>query len=46
MKSLIEPEPKQFGVINSFTNGAQRLAPLQRIEMEWFAGTLLEAALQ
>src|SRR6266702_2606680 len=42
---LVEPEPNRFGVINSFTNAAQRLAPLQRIEMERFAGTLLEAPL-
>ena len=40
---LIEPEPNRFGVINAFTNAAQGLAPLQRIEMERFAGTLLEA---
>jgi hypothetical protein len=43
---LAEPEPNRFGVINAFTNAAQRLAPLQRIEMERFAGTLLEAPLQ
>jgi len=43
---LIEPEPNWFGVINSFTNAAQKLGPLQRIEMERFAGTLLEAPLQ
>lgn len=43
---LVEPEANWFGVINSFTNAAQRLAPLQRIEMERFAGTLLEAPLQ
>jgi len=43
---LVEPEPNRFGVINSFTNAAQRLAPLQRIEMERFAGTLLETPLQ
>ena len=42
---LIEPEPNRFGVINSFTNAAQMLGPLQRIEMERFAGTLLEAPL-
>jgi len=42
---LIEPEPNRFGMINAFTNAAQRLAPLQRIEMERFAGTLLEASL-
>jgi hypothetical protein len=42
---LVEPEANWFGVINSFTNAAQKLAPLQRIEMERFAGTLLEASL-
>jgi hypothetical protein len=42
---LVEPEANWFGVINSFTNAAQRLAPLQRIEMERFAGTLLQARL-
>ncbi len=42
---LTEPEPNRFGVINAFTNAAQRMAPLQRIEMERFAGTLLEAPL-
>src|SRR5215469_6788296 len=42
---LVEPEANWFGVINSFTNAAQRLGPLQRIEMERFAGTLLEASL-
>ena len=43
---LIEPEPNQFGLINAFTNAAQKLGPLQRIDMERFAGTLLEAPLQ
>ena len=43
---LVEPEPNRFGVINAFTNAAQRLAPLQQIEMERFAGTLLETPLQ
>jgi hypothetical protein len=43
---LVEPEANRFGMINAFTNAAQRLAPLQRIEMERFAGTLLEAPLQ
>jgi hypothetical protein len=33
-------------MINAFTNAAQRLTPLQRIEVERFAGTLLEARLQ
>jgi hypothetical protein len=40
---FIEPEPNRFGMINAFTNAAQGLAPLQRIEMERFAETLLEA---
>src|SRR6266540_288457 len=43
---LVEPEASRFGLINAFTNAAQRLASLQRIEMERFAGTLLEAPLQ
>lgn len=36
-----EPEQTRFGVINAFTSAAQTLAPLQRIEVERFAGTLL-----
>jgi hypothetical protein len=43
---LTEPEANRFGLINAFTNAAQKLGPLQRIEMERFAGTLLEAPLQ
>ena len=43
---LVEPEPNRFGVINAFTNSAQKLGPLQRIDMERFAGTLLETPLQ
>jgi hypothetical protein len=43
---LVEPEPNRFGMINAFTNAAQKLGPLQRIEMERFAGTLLEVPLQ
>jgi hypothetical protein len=42
---VAEPEPNRFGVINAFTGAAQTLAPLQRIEMERFAGTLLTASL-
>jgi len=42
---LVEPEANRFGVINAFTNAAQKLGPLQRIEMERFAGTLLESPL-
>ncbi len=37
-----EPEPSRFGVINAFTGAAQKLGPLQRIEIERYAGTLLE----
>ena len=40
---VAEPEPNRFGVINAFTAAAQTLAPLQRIEMERFAGSLLTA---
>jgi hypothetical protein len=43
---LVEPEASRFGVINAFTNAAQKLGPLQRIEMERFAGTLLKVPLQ
>jgi hypothetical protein len=42
---VAEPEPNKFGVINAFTSAAQTLAPLHRIEMERFAGTLLTAPL-
>jgi len=28
---LVEPEPNRFGVINAFTNAAQKLGPIQRI---------------
>jgi hypothetical protein len=38
-----EPEPSRFGVINAFTHAAHQLAPLHRIEVERFAGTLLAA---
>jgi hypothetical protein len=40
-----EPEATRFGVINAFTRAAQKLGPLQRIEVERFAGTLLEEKL-
>jgi hypothetical protein len=43
---LVEQEPNRFGLINAFTNAAQKLGPLQRIEMERFAGRLLETPLQ
>lgn len=36
-----DPEPNRFGLINAFTGAARTLAPLHRIEMERFAGTLL-----
>jgi len=42
---VAEPEPTRFGVINAFTRAAQKLGPLQRIEVERFAETLLEAKL-
>jgi hypothetical protein len=42
---LAEPESNWFELINAFTNAAQKLGPLQRIELERFAGTLLEAPL-
>lgn len=42
---LAEPDPNRFGVINAFTRAAQNLGPIQRIEMERFAGTLLESPL-
>ena len=42
---LAEPEQTRFGVINAFTRSAQELAPIQRIEMERFAGTLLETVM-
>ena len=44
--TLIELEANRFGLINAFTNAAQKLGPLQRIEMERFARTLLKAPLQ
>lgn len=40
----VDPEPTRFGVINAFTHAAQNLAPLQRIEIERFAGTLVGSA--
>jgi hypothetical protein len=40
-----EPEPNRFGVINAFTRAAQKLGPLQRIEVERFAGTLIDGTL-
>ena len=42
---LAEPEQTRFGVINAFTRAAQGLAPIQRIEMERFAGMLLETVM-
>jgi len=43
---LVEPELNLFGMINAFTDAAQRRTSLRRIEMERFAGTLLEAPIQ
>ncbi len=40
-----DPEANRFGIINAFTGAAQTLAPLRRIEMERFGGSLLTAAL-
>ncbi len=37
-----EPDPTKFGIINAFTRAAQKLGPLQRIEMERFAGALIK----
>lgn len=42
---IAEPEPNRFGLINAFTGAAQTLAPLQRIDMERFAGSLLTTRL-
>jgi hypothetical protein len=42
---LGDAEPNRFEVINAFTRAAQHLGPIQRIEMERFAGTLLESPL-
>jgi hypothetical protein len=42
---VTEPEANRFGVINAFSGAAQTLAPLHRIELERFAGTLLTASL-
>jgi hypothetical protein len=41
----IEPSPTRFGVINAFTAAARSLAPLDRIEVERYAGSLLSAVL-
>jgi hypothetical protein len=41
-----EPESTRFAVINAFSRAAQKLAPAPaRIEMERFAGTLIEQKL-
>jgi len=40
---LTEPVSSRFGVINAFSNAAQFLPHLERIEMERMAGSLLEA---
>jgi hypothetical protein len=36
-----EPRATRFGVANSFTRAAQRLQPMERIEVERLAGRLL-----
>ena len=36
-----EPNNNRYGVINAFTNAAQKLSPLKRIEIERFGGSLL-----
>ena len=41
---LIEPEQTRFGLINAFTNAAQKLGPLQRIEMERFCRDIVESS--
>jgi hypothetical protein len=38
-----EPRATRFGVANSFTRAAQRLGPIERIEIERLAGRLLAA---
>jgi hypothetical protein len=38
-----EPRATRFGVANSFTRAAQRLGPIERIEVERLAGRLLAA---
>jgi hypothetical protein len=43
---VAEPEPSKFGIVNAFSGAAQTLAPLQRIDMERFAGSLLTTPLQ
>lgn len=42
---IADPEPNRFGLVNAFTGAAQTLAPLQRIEMERYAGSLLATTL-
>ncbi len=37
----MEPRATRFGVMNSFTRAAQRLGPIERIEVERLAGRLL-----
>jgi len=46
VRTKVPKESHRFGVINAFTNAAHKLGPLQRIELERLAGTLLEAPLQ
>jgi hypothetical protein len=44
MKAMGRSPSHPFRLINAFTRAAQKLAPLQTTEVEWFAGTLLEAS--
>ncbi len=39
---LARPEPTLFGVMNAFTNAAQKLAPQGQIEVERLTGTLIK----
>jgi hypothetical protein len=39
-----EPRPTRFGVANSFTRAAQRLRPVERIDLERMAGRFLAAS--
>ncbi len=38
-----EPRATRWGLANSFTRAAQRLSPVERIELERLAGRLLAA---
>jgi len=45
-KPLKNAGDTEMRIRHAFSNAAQLMAPLRRIEMERFAGTLLEAPLQ